>query len=124
MDEFLDQTCIILSVTSKDSQGNPILNRLGKPIQNEKIVATLECRVDETRYRSRDSSVGEPGVATETDFRTLIYTQWTEEKITPDMRIRIVNTGEYYNIVSGNRVRDLSGLGHHYEIEVRRSFNV
>ena len=136
MVSFFVQSCDILKSVATPAEVGQSDLASKRDYTNEVVVADLSCRIDPVRFRSRESMNNEwPGVARELEFHSMIYTDWTEETITNDMRIRVRkyygvvdvandnNNYEWYNIVSVNRVT--SGIeGHHLEIEVYAGLNV
>ena len=134
IEEFWDQTCKIIKTTfEEDDDGNVVLKDTGSPNELCETVATLGCRVDPVRYRSMNMVYSDyPGVATAAQFKAVVYTEWTNVKITSDMRICVFapehEGGELeytFNITAPpNKIRDMEGVGHHLEIQIDMGENV
>ena len=116
---LLTEVCNIRRVVVNNDK----LDTFGAPDESDEIFVTLSCRIDPIRYRSRETWSDNPGEAIQSNFGLVIYTQWTDLKITNDMRIEVIDD-QVYDIVAMNPIRDMLGEGHHLEFEVRRGSNI
>ena len=125
LEMFLTQTCEIVKFERR-----PELDKTGRPIYDEVPVVTLDCLVDQIRYRDFNIWSENAGQAIEGENKAVIYTKGTTKHITRDMKIKVANPdiegapSDYYNIIGApTYVRDFTEPNnpiHHLEIQVER----